>query len=430
MAAKKIKKSSPSVVQRNTDWFIHDRFGMFIHFGLYAMAARHEWVKFHEKRTTADYQKYFDHFDPDLFDPRVWARRAREAGMKYFVVTAKHHEGFCLWDTQYTDYKVTNTPFGRDLLTPMLQAFRAEGIKVGFYYSLLDWHHPDYTIDRHHPLKGDVLERNKNSERSMPRYAKYMRNQVTELLTNFGKIDILWFDFSFPDKDGKDGKGCADWESEKLHSLARKLQPSILIDNRLDLPGSGDFETPEQVQPEKPFLDETGKPKAWEACQTFSGSWGYHRDEKSWKSVHQLLFMLIDGVSKGGNLLLNVGPTARGELDSRAQERLGGMGEWMKRHDRAVTGCGAAPGDLTAPQDCRYTYNALTRRLYLHILSWPYLHVHCKALGGRVRYAQLLNDASEIKFNFRTDGYLTLTLPDVQPNVEVPVVELFLIDEK
>lgn len=421
-----------SAKKAKTEWFVNDRFGMFIHWGLYALPARHEWMKNREKLTTAEYQKYFDHFNPDLFDPKEWARKAREAGMKYFVITAKHHEGFCLWDSKHTDYKATKTPCNKDLLKEVVAAFRNEGLKVGFYYSLLDWHHPDYTIDKHHPLRDNQAERAKNADRRMPRYARYMRDQVTELLTKFGKIDLLWFDFSFP---GEDGKGHKDWESEKLLALIRKLQPHVLIDNRLDLPGSGDFETPEQVQPEKPVKDEKGRPAVWEACQTFSGSWGYHRDEKTWKTVHQLLFMLIDGVSKGGNLLLNVGPTARGEFDYRASERLAGLGAWMKYHGRSIYGCGAAPAGWAAPPDCRYTYNPETKRLYVHLLSWPYRHIHCPGLSKKVKYAQFLHDASEVgiakpgTWGFAKDhdpATLSLILPDVQPPVEVPVIELFL----
>ena len=188
-------------------WWTDARFGMFIHWGLYSMPARHEWVKNRERLTNEDYQKYFDHFNPDLFNPKDWARMAKEAGMKYVVLTSKHHEGFCMWDSQFTDYKCTNTPAGRDLIREFVDAFRAEGLKVGFYYSLLDWHHPDYTIDRCHPQRidngtaADYAALNKG--RNMDVYRQYMKDQVTELLTNYGKIDIIWFDFSFPETTAK-----------------------------------------------------------------------------------------------------------------------------------------------------------------------------------------------------------------------------------
>ncbi len=415
----------------DTAWFKDARFGMFIHWGTYALAARHEWVRNKEKIPIETYQKYFDHFEPDLYDPRAWARAAREAGMKYFVITTKHHEGFCLWDTKHTAYKATKTPWGKDLLAPMVKAFREEGLKVGFYYSLIDWHHPEFPVDSHHPQRDDADYRQREAGRNVRQYAAYMRAQVTELLTQFGEVDILWFDFSYP---GKDGKCRDDWESEKLVKLIRKLQPKVIIDNRLDLPGSGDIVTPEQVQP-RVAPPEAVDGVAWEACQTFSGSWGYFRDEHTWRGTDELIRTLVDCVSKDGNLLLNVGPTARGEFDHRAMDRLNGIGEWMRRHGRAIHGCGPAPADISTPQDCRLTYNPKTRRLYVHLFAWPYKHLHLEGLGGKVAYAQLLHDASEVDLVPEkwfvdqcrlTQETLTLTLPQVQPPVTVPVVELFL----
>ena len=419
----------------DTGWFTDARFGMFIHWGTYALAARHEWVKHHERTCDEDYQKYFDHFCPDLYDPREWARAAKQAGMRYFVITAKHHEGFCLWDSAHTDYKATNTPWAKDLLKPMVKAFRDEGLGVGFYYSLIDWHHPEFPVDRIHPQRDDKEFRHKERKRDVRKYAAYMHKQVRELLTDFGKVDIIWFDFSYP---GEDGKGRDDWQSEKLVRMVRKLQPGIIIDNRLDLPESADIITPEQYVPAEGVKDEDGNPVVWEGCQTFSGSWGYHRDEASWKSVPMLIRMLVEHVSKGGNLLLNVGPTARGQFDYRALERLAGMGEWMKLHSRSIYGCTFAPGGTVAPTDCRYTYNPKTSRLYLHLFAWPFKAVHLPGMAGKVAYAQLLNDASEVHFrdestavhaalNSRTpSGALTLELPVVPPPTPVPVIELFL----
>lgn len=189
----------------DTGWFTHDRFGMFIHWGLYSMPGRHEWIRNYEEIPNEDYEKYFEQFNPDLFNPKEWAKAAREAGMKYFVITTKHHEGFCMWDSKYTDYKVTNTPCGRDLLREIVDAFRAEGLKVGFYHSLIDWHHPDFTVDNVHPLRNRPDRAKLNEGRDMARYREYLHNQVRELLTEFGKIDIIWFDFSYP-QWGEDGK--------------------------------------------------------------------------------------------------------------------------------------------------------------------------------------------------------------------------------
>ena len=423
-------------------WFKEARFGMFSHWGLYSLPARHEWIRHHEEITDEDYQIYFDIFNPDLFEPEKWAKAAKAAGMKYMVITAKHHEGFCLFDTKYTDFKVTNTPVGRDLLKEVVDAFRAEGLRIGFYYSLIDWNHPDFVIDRRNGPYRKLSEeefKKHNENRDMRRYAKYMRDQVTELLTNYGKIDILWFDFSYPDKEHPEditlGKGHTHWESEELLKTARAIQPDIIIDNRLDLPGSADIVTPEQYTPGKAMQDEEGNPVAWEGCQTFSGSWGYHRDESTWKSEEQCIKLLIDHVSRDGNLLMNVGPTARGFLDDRAEKGLGYFAKWMKYHSCSIYGCGAAPG-LTAPDGCRYTWNPRTNRLYLHIYSWPFRFLELKGLGGKVKYAQLLRDHSEVLRDEAsaavtgkagTDvGNISLKLPVQKPDDAVPVVEIIL----
>ena len=418
----------------HTAWFTAARFGLFIHFGIYSLAARHEWVKHFERIPDEEYQKYFDHFDPDRYDPVQWAREAKAAGMKYVVVTSKHHDGFCLWDSDLTDYKATNTPAGRDLIAPLVEAVRAEGLKIGFYHSLIDWHHPEFPVDGLHPLRDDVVFREAAQGRDMAKYRAYLFGQVEELLTRYGKIDIMWFDFSYPDRDWgwSKGKGRDDWEAEKLMALVRELQPGIIVNNRMDIPG--DFITPEQYQPGAP-LEVDGQPVLWEACQTLNGSWGYDRDNLDWKSTEMLVQMLVDSVSKNGNLLLNVGPTGRGEFEPRALERLHGIGAWMRLHGRAIYGCGAS--SFTPPPDCRYTQRG--DRLYLHLFAWPFKYIHLPGLAGKVAYAQLLNDVSEIKMveadpdatshlapTGAPNDALTLELPVQRPEVVVPVIELFL----
>ncbi|MGA2533666.1 MAG: alpha-L-fucosidase [Candidatus Aminicenantales bacterium] len=420
-------------------WWTEARFGLFIHWGLYALAARHEWVRSREMITDEGYRKYFNHFDPDLYDPGAWARAARDAGMKYFVVTAKHHDGFCLWDSRFTDYKAPNTPAGKDLIRPLVEAMRAQGLRVGLYYSLLDWHHPDYTVDRFHPMREDRDYVEKAGGRDLSRYADYMLNQVRELLTGFRPVDILFLDYSFP---GPDGKGRNEWSSERLIGMIRELQPGILVNDRLDLldvPGGWDFRTPEQFIPRE-WLMAGGRRVPWETCQTFSGSWGYHRDETTWKSVRQLLVMLIETVGKGGNFLLNVGPTARGTFDARAIERLQGLGEWMRFHGRAIYGCTQAPEEFRAPERSLLTYHPGTKRLYVHVLEWPPGILHLDGLSGRVAYAQLLTDGSEIPIAKKgaETGFLpgeragepadtvTLKLPVGKPGTEIPVIEISL----
>ncbi len=420
-------------------WWTEARFGLFIHWGLYALPARHEWVKSRERMTDEAYARYFDRFDPDLYDPREWARTARMAGMKYFVVTTKHHDGFCLWDSRLTDYKATRTPCGKDLIKPVVEAMRAEGLRVGFYHSLLDWHHPDYTVDCHHPMRDDKDFVEKARTRDLARYDEYLFGQVRELLTDYGRIDTLFLDFSFP---GPDGKGRNEWKSERLLKMIRELQPGIIVNDRLDLldvPGGWDYRTPEQFMPRE-WIRVDGRPAPWETCQTFSGSWGYDRDESTWKSVRQLVIMLAETVSKGGNLLLNVGPTGRGTFDERALDRLRGIGAWMDKNGRAIYGCTQAPPEFSAPSNCLLTCNLAAGRLYVHVLEWPLGALALDGFGGRVEYAQLLHDASEVTFTEKggetgfmpgsrgeaVENTLTLRLPVLKPDVEVPVIELFL----
>ena len=414
----------------DSSWFVQARFGLFIHWGLYSLAARREWLRMEERIPTEVYrQRYFDHFDPDLYDPNAWADAAADAGMKYFVVTTKHHEGFCMFDTQYTDFKATNTPAGRDLIRPMVDAFRSRGFRTGFYYSLIDWDHPHYLYDGHYGPWHDPADRERlNATRDQPRYAQYIRDQATELLTHYGQIDIMWFDFSYPYPDGKNHD---HWQSRQLWDLVRRLQPNVLVDDRLDLAEGWDFRTPEKSRPRE-WVTFNGQRMVWEACHPFSSTWGYHRQEGGWKSVDQLIQMLIDSVSKGGNLLLNVGPTARGEFDERALERLRGIGAWMRRHDRSIHGCTQAPAEYPQPEDGRLTWNPTTRRLYVHVLAWPFKNLYLDGLADKVQYAQLLNDASEVALIPPSSDYdkqrgtLTLDLPTVKPDVAVPGVEWFM----
>ena len=417
-------------------WFAEARFGLFVHWGLYALAARHEWVMSREQVPPERYERYLRYFEADRFDPRAWARAARQAGMRYAVLTTKHHDGFCLFDSALTDYTVMATPYGRDVVAEFVAACRAEGLRVGFYHSLLDWHHPDFPVDGHHPLRDDPAVAELNASRSMERYRAYLHGQVRELLTGYGQVDYLFFDFSYAHESyrGLPGKGAADWDSDALLALVRALQPDIVVNDRLAVPG--DLVTPEQYQPSGPMVGADGEPLTWEACQTLNGSWGFDRDNADHKSVPLLVRMLVDGVSKGGNLLLNVGPTGRGDLDPRASATLAGLAAWMDRHARSVHGAGPSP--FVPPPDCRYT--ARGDRLYVHVLSWPLGHLHLPGLAGRVAHAQLLHDASEIVLE-QTDphqqaqnllpggqpaGTLTLRLPTQQPDVALPVIELFL----
>ena len=431
-AQQNIFNETPEQKAKRLEWWTNDRFGMFIHWGLYSLAARHEWVKHNEKMTNEQYQKYFDLFNPYLFDPRKWARQAKDAGMEYAVLTTKHHEGFCLFDSKFTDYKAPNTGAKRDLVKEYVEAFRAEGLKVGFYYSLLDWHHPDYTIDDPHPQspdnKSDTAYARLNNGRDMAKYRQYIRNQITELLTQYGKIDILWVDFSFPRKDGH-GKDKDDWGSVDLLKMIRKLQPGIIVNNRLGLEAykdGGDFATPEQVSTAEL---EKYKGQYWETCQTFSGSWGYYRDENTWKTNRQLLDLLISSTSNGGNLILNVGPTAKGEFDERAVNALDSLGRWMHANSKSIYGCSFAPPGFKVPDSTKLTYNGRIKRLYVHLYNYPSTRaLTLPGYNGKIKYAQFLNDNSELIYRQSSSNPddLILALPEKKPGFEIPVVELTL----
>jgi len=435
MSSYKVKKTDADM-----DWFIHDRFGMFIHFGLYSMAGRHEWIKTKEKISEEHYDKYFKYFNPDKFDADEWAAKAKKAGMKYAIMTAKHHEGFCLFDSQYTDYKSTNTPAKRDFIAEYVAAFRKAGLKVGIYYSLLDWHHPHYQIDLFHPRRAEVWAEEEDKKRDMSVYREYMFNQVRELLTNYGTIDIIWFDFTYPTMDSirneynqfaiRDYKEWMrwttkdTWDSENLIKMIREINPGIIINNRTGI--NQDITTPEQKQtdnwPRYPGTDELW---AWEACQTFSGSWGYYRDEMSWKTPEMLIRMLLNSVSGGGNLLMNVGPTARGNFDYRADDALAVFEKWMDANSHSIYGCTKAEPEFIAPPGTLLTQSEDGKRLYIHLVDYPFSSLKMENMIGKVEYAQFLHDNSEIEIREKGD-LVTFLTPGIKPPQVISVIEVFL----
>ena len=414
-------------------WFDEARFGMFVHFGIYSVAARHEWVQNYERLTDEEYRPYFEHFDPDRFDAAAIARRAKRAGMGYVVLTTKHHDGFCLWDSSLTDF-TSVAACGRDLVREHVDALRAEGLRVGLYHSLIDWRHPDFTVDWVHPRRDDENAARLNDGRDMARYREYLHGQVRELLTEYGRIDYLFFDFTYPErKDGWGGKGPEDWGATELLAMCRELQPDMLVNDRLGIPA--DFVTPEQYQPTSP-LTVNGEPQVWEACQTLNGSWGYHRDNLDQKSPTLLVQMLADSVSMDGNMLLNVGPDGRGAIAPRDARTLDEIGEWMLLHRDSIVAAGHAP--FAPPREGVYTRRG--DRLYLHLFSWPLGFVHLPGLGGKVSFARLLNDGSWLRTSVtdpqqqashmtpagEAEGTLTVHLPVHRPDVLVPVIELTL----
>lgn len=389
--------------RRRTEKFLDDRFGMFIHWGLYAIPARGEWVKSREEISDEEYQTYFEEFDPVRYDPKKWAKTAKDAGMKYAVMTTKHHDGFCLFDSQYTDYKATNTKSGRDFIKEFADAFRAEGLKVGFYYSLIDWHHPDYPHygDATHPMRNN--EKFKDAKHDFQNYIEYLHNQVKELLTNYGKIDIMWFDFSYNDMTGE------KWEAVKLVEMIRGIQPGIIIDNRLGgdpleaepVAYSGDFVSPEQIIPVKKITDKLGRPVPWESCVTLNNHWGYGYLDKDYMTAQNVIHMLADAVSKDGNLLVNVGPNAKGEIPKEYFPLFEQIGAWLYENGESIYGCQSS--ELPQPHWGRYTKKG--RLIYAHIFERGCAQFMLEGLEGKIKKVRLLCDGAEIKIwkKFRAD---------------------------
>ena len=413
--------------QKRMEWYVNARFGMFLHWGLYAIPARGEWMRSFEKLTDEEYQRYFDEFNPTDYDPKKWAHMAKQAGMKYMVLTAKHHDGFCLFDSQYTDFKSTNTRCGRDLVREYVDAVRGEGLKVGLYYSLLDWHHEDYPhfSDSAHPMYQNPDYPDEG--RVWERYLEYMHNQVRELCTNYGKIDILWFDYSFGEYSGE------KWGATKLVNMVRTLQPGVIIDNRLEVSGSGlgslasgnplpyhgDFVSPEQIIPQEGIRDVNGKPLIWEACFTMNDSWGYRLTDKYFKPASMLIKKLVECVSKGGNMLLNVGPDAKGNFPEESVHILQEIGKWMDKNAESIYGCGMS--EMPRPDFGRITQKG--NLLYYHIFDntigpIPLLGIEKKD----VKKIRLISSGAEVPIanNWVSNNYPDITFADLGNNPILP----------
>ena len=364
---------SREAYERRVSWYTRARFGMFIHWGLYAIPARGEWVRSVERIPSEAYDPYREEFNPGHCDMGAWMDAAKGAGMQYVVMTAKHHDGFCLFDSAYTDFKSTNSPAGRDFVREYLEAARERGLRAGLYFSLLDWRHPDYPHfgDPHHPMRDNPACGNEG--RDFDRYLEYLHNQVRELCTNYGRLDLLWFDFSYGALRGE------AWKATELVNMVRSLQPEVIIDNRLEVSGEGfgslaackptpyhgDFVSPEQIIPPNGLRDAQGRPLVWESCVTMNNHWGYCAADHDYKPASMLIKKLVECVSKGGNLLLNVGPDAQGRFPEESLRILKEIGLWMDRNGDSIYGCG--PAGLEKPEYGRVTRNG--NRLYCHIFE-------------------------------------------------------------
>jgi alpha-L-fucosidase len=397
-----------------TEWHRNARFGMFIHWGAYAVAADGEWFKSHQHLTTEEYQKYVDAFVPRNYNPNEWAKLAKEAGMKYAVMTAKHHDGFCLFDSEYTDYKISNNVEGADYTRDYIEAFRSQGLKVGLYYSLIDWHHKDYPYVGNHPLR--EREGFTKEDYNWGNYIDYMHKQIEELMTNYGQIDILWLDYSFDDYTAE------KWGATELIKMIRKHQPDIIINNRLvqnhgvstdarEFTGYGDFETPEQGIPAKKLIDMYGNDIPWETCLTLNNSWGYRSTDNDWKSPELIIHSLAECVSKNGNLLLNVGPDSQGTIPLESKKTLKAVGEWMKTNGESIYGCRDA--SFEKPHWGYYTKKGNV--LYAHVTNKPIGHINIGSAGKNVEDVFVVNTGdkaftSESWFGDRGEGNFFINL--------------------
>jgi alpha-L-fucosidase len=412
------------------DWWCDARFGMFIHWGLYAVPAGEwigktgygEWIRTSAEIPLETYNQFVPQFNPILFDADAWVKMAKEAGMKYIVITSKHHDGFCMFGTQQTGFCITSTPYNKDPMKDLAAACKKYGLKFCFYYSIMDWHHPDYLPRRNwetdRPTEGADFNR----------YLEYMKAELKELLTNYGEIGVLWFD--------------GEWENtwnekygKQIYAYCRSLQPNIIINNRvgagrLDMEGltkegafGGDFGTPEQQIPP------TGLPGVdWETCMTMNDHWGYNKNDKNFKSSAEMIRMLADIASKGGNYLLNVGPKADGQFPRESIDRLREIGKWMSVNGEAIYGTTASPLSRTDWGRCtRKDYEGGVK-LFLHVFQWPEnKEIIVPGCLNPVKKAYLLSDPSRSPMAVkRMEEAILITLPEKMPDTVNTVIALDL----
>lgn len=356
-------------------WFREARFGLMLHWGAYSLLGWDaSWPLVWGAISGRDYEALAERFNPQRYDPVAWAALAVAAGVKYAIFTTKHHDGFAMGETALSDYAAPCRAAGRDLVRPYVEAFRAVGLRVGFYFSLPDWHHPDYPYGIVDPLPRRVRppqavppgapESIAVAPERWARYLEFMHAQVRELCTQYGPIDLLWF-------DGQWEHTADEWRARELAGMVRSLQPGIVINDRLGAAGIGDYGTPEQFVPVQPREGD------WETCMTINESWGYNPVDRAYKSCAELIATLVEVVSKGGNLLLNVGVSPEGEIPPEFGSRLRVMGEWLRRNGESVYGAG--PGLPLGAYAGLST--ALADTLYLHVLGAP--------AGGAIRVLSL-----------------------------------------
>jgi alpha-L-fucosidase len=400
-------------------WWRDAQFGMFIHWGAYSVPAGvyhgqriggiGEWIMNSAKVPIPEYEQFAHAFNPTKYDAEQWVRTAKDAGMKYIILTSKHHDGFALFDSKVSKYDVVDAAaYHKDALKALAEAAHRQGMKFGVYYSIMDWHHPDAQA----PSTPNYNARDFKNP-NFNRYVEtYMKPQLKELLTQYPAIDVLWFD----------GEWVADWsdaQGRQLYDWLRTIKPSLIINNRVghsragmagmsaNADAPGDFGTPEQQVPA------TGLPGVdWETCMTMNDTWGFKSFDDGWKDTRTLVRTMIDAASKGGNFLLNVGPTSAGEIPPESVARLREMGKWMRDNGESIYATSASP--VAAPAWGRYT--SKTGRIYAHVFDWPKDHrLALTGLAAAPKAAYLLVDKKPLAVEQTPDGF-SVKLPDVAPS--------------
>jgi alpha-L-fucosidase len=429
----KVTAKEETPVEKRMQWWTDAKFGLFIHWGVYAVPAGYykgvpvarigEWIMNRGKIPVAEYKEFAKQFNPVKYDPEAWVSLAKEAGMKYMVITSKHHDGFALFDSKVTDWDMVDaTPYGKDLLKPLSKACKKEGMKLGFYYSQAqDWNHPGGAAARKPATEGwanpdsaaiDAYTKehlghwDPAQEGSMDEYLdKIAIPQVKEILENYGGLDILWWDT--PTDMTRE-------RAEKFLPLIAKY-PNLITNNRLGGGYPGDTETPEQ------YIPSTGFPgRHWEVCMTMNDTWGFKTNDHNWKSTRDLILKLSDIVSKGGNFLLNVGPTSEGEIPQPSIERLKEIGQWMKVNGEAIYGSQASPFSWLPWGNATLKGN----KLYLHVVKWPADGKLKLPLTNKITKAVLLADPHQKLSIDQAAGYAVIGVPSQAPDKYLSVIGL------
>ncbi|MBS0011281.1 MAG: alpha-L-fucosidase [Bacteroidales bacterium] len=422
-----VSKISEDDGDERMDWWRDARFGLFIHWGLYAVPAGEwegttnhaEWIRTTAQIPLETYNTLVDKFNPVDFDADEWVKMAKDAGMKYIVITSKHHDGFCLFDSEYTDFDVMSSPFKRDILKELADACAREDIVICWYHSIMDWHHPDYLPRRNWETERPVEGADFDSY-----VEEYLKKQLAELTGNYGRIGVLWFD----------GEWEGTWTHDRgvdLYDYVRGLQEDIIINNRVDkgrqgMAGMtagdefmGDFGTPEQEIPA------TGLPGVdWETCMTMNNHWGYNKYDDNWKSAEELIQKLVDIASKGGNFLLNVGPKADGTFPQESVDRLREIGKWMDIYGESIYGTTASPFSDIEWGRCTKKQLGKNTRLYLHVFDWPEDNkLLVPSVENRVKQAYIMDGMLKTGVE-RQDGRIIIELPVEAPDEYCPVIIL------